>query len=233
VQLTLISHALCPYVQRAAIVLAEKGVAFGRRDVDLAAKPAWFKAISPLAKTPVLLAGDVPIFESAVICEYLDETWAPRLHSHDALVRARERAWMEFGSVVLNAIGAFYNAADAPSLRARRDDLVARFAQLEAVLPERGPWFAGERFSLVDAAFAPVLRYFEVFEQLGEESFFAATPRLRRWRLALSRRASVQQAVSADYPFLLERFLRERGSELSRRIARHKAQCTASPASVK
>jgi glutathione S-transferase len=33
--LTLISHALCPYVQRAAIVLMEKGNAFERADVDL------------------------------------------------------------------------------------------------------------------------------------------------------------------------------------------------------
>jgi glutathione S-transferase len=47
-KLTLISHTLCPYVQRAAIVLAEKGVAFERRDVDLANKPDWFKAVSPL-----------------------------------------------------------------------------------------------------------------------------------------------------------------------------------------
>lgn len=31
--LTLVSHVLCPYVQRAAIVLAEKGTVFTRRDV--------------------------------------------------------------------------------------------------------------------------------------------------------------------------------------------------------
>ena len=37
--LTLISHPLCPFVQRAAIVLLEKGVSFDRIDVDLAAKP--------------------------------------------------------------------------------------------------------------------------------------------------------------------------------------------------
>jgi len=54
--LVLISHPLCPYVQRAAIVLAEKGVPFERRDVDLADKPEWFLRISPLGKTPVLLA---------------------------------------------------------------------------------------------------------------------------------------------------------------------------------
>ncbi len=56
--LTLVSHALCPYVQRAAIVLAEKGATFERRTVDLANKPDWFLRISPLGKTPVLLVGN-------------------------------------------------------------------------------------------------------------------------------------------------------------------------------
>ncbi|CAG0946116.1 hypothetical protein GPROT2_03572 [Gammaproteobacteria bacterium] len=47
-RLVLVSHALCPYVQRAAIVLAEKGLPSERRDIDLANKPGWFLAISPL-----------------------------------------------------------------------------------------------------------------------------------------------------------------------------------------
>ena len=50
--LHLMSHALCPYVQRAAISLTEKGVAFERTTVDLANKPEWFLGISPLGKTP-------------------------------------------------------------------------------------------------------------------------------------------------------------------------------------
>src|SRR4051812_5197531 len=52
--LTLISHHLCPYVQRAAIALAEKEVPFERVWIDLAAKPDWFTKISPLGKVPVL-----------------------------------------------------------------------------------------------------------------------------------------------------------------------------------
>ena len=39
---TLVSHVLCPYVQRVAIVLAEKGIPFERIDIDLSNKPAWF-----------------------------------------------------------------------------------------------------------------------------------------------------------------------------------------------
>ena len=217
-QLTLVSYKLCPYVQRAAIVLHEKGIPFERRWVDLADKPAWFRAISPLGKTPVLIADGEPIFESAVICEYLDDVFAPRLHPEDALQRARHRAWIEFGSAMLNTVGAFYGAPDAHSLEARRNELRARFAQLEAVLDARGPYFAGATFSLVDAAFAPVFRYFEVFGALGIDGFFDGLPKVRAWRDALAQRESVRVAVTQNYAQLLTEFLRARGSEVSRQI---------------
>jgi glutathione S-transferase len=214
----LVSHALCPYVQRAAIVLAEKGVAFTRRDVDLSLKPAWFTALSPLGKTPVLLAGGQALFESAVICEYLEDTRGPRLHPADALLRARHRAWMEFGSAMLNTIAGFYNAVDDAALRARRDELVGRLAQLEPQLAAGGPYFAGVCFSIVDAVFAPVFRYFDAFEQAGLESFMGGLPRVQAWRAALAARPSVRQAVAPAYPQALLQFLRARGSALSHRM---------------
>ena len=215
--LTLVSHALCPYVQRAAIVLAEKGVPFERRDVDLAHKPAWFLEISPLGKTPVLLVGDEPVFESAVICEYLDETVSPPLHPADPLQRARERGWMEFGSAVLNSIAGFYNAPDEATLQAKAAELRARFVQLEAVLGS-GPFFRGASFSLVDAVFGPVFRYFDTFELIADFFFFDGLPRLALWRQALAQRASVRDAVRPDYPERLLAFLRQRPSALAARI---------------
>src|SRR6266581_334442 len=102
--LTLASHKLCPYVQRAVIGLTEKGVPFERIDIDLSNKPEWFRRVSPLGKTPVLLVGDTAIFESAVILEYLEDTQRPALHPADALARAEHRAWIEFGSAILNDI---------------------------------------------------------------------------------------------------------------------------------
>lgn len=228
---TLVSHHLCPYVQRAAIVLAEKGWPFTRRDVDLAAKPGWFLALSPLGKTPVLLADGTALFESAPICEYLDETLAPQLHPQGALLRARHRAWMEFGSSVLNTIGAFYTAPDDAALAHQRAELQGRFAQLERELDPQGPYFAGVQFCLVDAVFGPVFRYFDVFEQLGEPPLFDALPRARSWRAALAARPSVRSAVAPDYAERLTRFLLARGSALSRRIA--KRVQAGEPASVK
>lgn len=215
--LTLVSHRLCPYVQRAAIVLNEKGLPFERRDIDLARKPAWFLAVSPLGKTPVLLVGEVALFESAVICEYLDETAPPRLHPASPLQRAQHRAWMEFGSALLNRIGSFYNAPDEPALRARAAEIRAQFEQLERTLGA-GPYFAGESFSLVDAVFGPVFRYFEVFDTIGEFGFWAGLPRLQAWRQQLAQRPSVAQAVGADYSERLREFLRERRSALSQRL---------------
>jgi len=213
--LVLVSHALCPYVQRAAIVLHEKGIPFERRDVDLSDKPEWFLQISPLGKTPVLLAGGEAIFESAVICEYLDETRPPRLHPEDALARARERAWMEFGSAVLSGIAVLYSAADDAALDKAYAALRGRFERLEAVLGE-GPWFAGRRFGLVDAVFGPVFRYFDV---IPPEMLFDGLPRVQRWREALAGRPSVREAVPTGYAQRLLGFLLERGSALSRRLS--------------
>lgn len=214
-RLQLISHALCPYVQRAAIVLAEKGMPFERIDVDLSAKPAWFLALSPLGKTPVLSVDGEPLFESAVICDYLDETLPPRLHPEDPLARARERAWVEFGSAVLNGIATLYNAADERALTAARAALRVRFEQIEAVLSAAGPWFAGERFGLVDAAFGPVFRYFEV---IPEDGLFDGLGRVNAWRGALAMRASVRGAVDAGYGERLRAFLVARGTALSVRV---------------
>ncbi len=220
-QLTLVSHALCPYVQRAAIALAEKGVPFERITIDLSNKPAWFKALSPLGKVPLLaLPGGAVLFESAAICEYLEDTEPQPLHPLDPVQRARHRAWMEFGSNVLNLIAGFYNAVDAAALQAKSDQLHERFATLERELESRsGPWFAGADFSLVDAVFAPVFRYFDSFEAIVEFGFFDALPRVGEWREALARRPSVRDAVVPDYPQRLALFLRARGSELARRMA--------------
>src|SRR3982074_1226196 len=149
VPLKLISHKLCPYGQRAVIALTEKGVAFERIDIDLANKPDWFLAISPLGKTPVLLVGDVPIFESAVILEYLEESEPKPLHPADALTRAEHRGWIEFGSTVLNDIAGFYTAPDEARFKAKIAQLEQRFARLEARVAAT-PWFDGENLSLVD-----------------------------------------------------------------------------------
>jgi glutathione S-transferase len=214
VSLKLISHKLCPYVQRAVIALTEKGVAFERVDIDLANKPDWFLEISPLGKTPVLVVGDTAIFESAVILEYLEETQATPLHPADPLRRAEHRGWIEFGSSVLNDIAGLYSAPDEAAFKAKATQLAQPLARIETRLAAV-PWFDGENFSLVDAVFAPVFRYFDVFDAITDFGILDGKPKLARWRNSLAARPSVRTAVGADYPALLRDFLARRNSWIS------------------
>ncbi|KAA3449095.1 glutathione S-transferase family protein [Mesorhizobium sp. SARCC-RB16n] len=221
--LILVSHPLCPYVQRAAISLAEKGVPFERIDIDLADKPDWFKAISPLGKVPLLrvqqTGDETIIFESAVILEFLEETQANPLHPADPYARARHRAWIEYGSAILNAIGRLYSASSEAGLLAESSALSAMFDRVEVELPgdapRSGPWFAGNRLSLVDAVYGPVFRYLDAFDRIGDFGILDGKPLVQAWRKALSDRPSIRQAVAPDYPQRLQAFLRAKGSFLS------------------
>ena len=221
-KLTLVSHALCPYVQRAAIALHEKGVAFNRIDVDLDNKPDWFKAISPLGKVPLLMVGESVIFESAVIVEYLEETQPNPLHPSDPLHRAEHRAWMEFGSAILADIWGFYTAADEAALQAKARALTDKFARLELRLGD-GPYFDGARFSLVDAVFAPVFRYFDLFDQIGDFGMLHGKPKLDAWRKALARRPSAASAVVPDFQERLRGFIATRNARLSQLLRKRAA----------
>jgi glutathione S-transferase len=219
---TLVSHHLCPYVQRAAIALAEKGVTFDRAYVDLADKPAWFTAISPLGKVPLLIVREQGgresvIFESAVILEYLEEVLPDPLHPADPLGRARARGWVEFGSAILNRIGRFYSARGESDLELEAQALAEMFGRVEAELGT-GPWFAGQDFTLVDAVFGPVFRYFDVIDRIGDFGILDGKPKLARWRLALAGRPSVQRAVTSDYPDRLKAFFRAKDSALAGRM---------------
>jgi glutathione S-transferase len=207
-KLTLISSPTCPYVQRAVIALKEKRVAFEVIYIDLANKPDWFLDISPLGKVPVLRSerdGEPPavIFESAVILEYLEETVAgEKLHPADPLQRAQHRGWIEFGSSVLGDLHRFSSAKDGEVLATARGVLRDKFKRLESTI--NAPFFAGQHFSLVDTAFAPVFRQIDALDSVARTGLLDGFPGLERWSRALAARDSVRTAVPEDYA---ERYL--------------------------
>jgi len=211
--LRLISHHLCPYVQRAVIVLSEKNIPHERTYIDLANKPEWFRRLSPLGRVPVLQAGTSVVFESQVIVEYLDEVTDGSLHPTDPLEKARHRSWIEFGSGVLNGISAFYNASDTRRFQETRAVLRAKFERIEHEIT--GPFFAGEVFHLVDGAWGPIFRYFDVFDQIEDFGVLSGLDKVQRWRAALEQRPSVVNAPPDGYPERLGTFLKKRESCIS------------------
>lgn len=215
--LKLISHNLCPYVQRAVIVLHEKKISHEREYIDLSNKPSWFHDISPLGKVPLLQAGKEVLFESAIICEYLDEITPGSLHPAEPLKKARHRAWIEFGSNILNEIAGFYSAKDRATFEVKQQTLINKFKTLEQQLQE-GSFFEGDRFSLVDAVYGPIFRYFSVFKQYKDFCFFTDTPKISSWQDTLLSRESIATAVLPSYPQLLHEFLLKKKSYLSQLI---------------
>ena len=213
-KLELISNPLCPYVHRTAILLHEKGLAFERRNIDLKNKPDWFLAISPRSKVPVLVVDGAPLFESAAINEFLDETQGPRLLSEDPLERARQRAWIEIASDLFTGQ---YKLFTAPSLQEvdaaakALEPLLARFdeALASGFIDEHG-------FSLVHAAAAPSFHRFVLVEEQRGARFLAAWPRLEAWARRIAARPSVAGSVSDDFADRWLQTLAERGSHIAR-----------------
>jgi len=226
----LISHTLCPYVQRSIITLQEKRLAYTRTDIDLNNKPDWFKQASPLGKVPVLLVSEneallvndnEALFESAIICEYLDEVTPGSLHPKDSFEKAFHRAWIEFGSSILGKVASLYNAKDAADFYALHSEIQDKFRTIESKLIGE-PYFAGQEFHLIDAVYGPIFRYFDVFDTFISLHTFDELPNCQQWRNALKHRPSVQNAVVKDYPRLLLEFLTNRDSYLAQVIKRAK-----------
>jgi len=211
----LITHRLCPYVQRSVIVLQEKGITYRRTNIDLANKPEWFTQVSPMGKVPVLLIDkNRSLFESSVICEYLNEITPGSLHPEDALEKAYHRAWIEFGSGILNSIAALYNAKDKSTFANMCSEIKNKFQIVEKEMSGT-PFFSGDKFHLIDAVYGPIFRYFEVFDHITALHIFDNLSKTQAWHMALQQRSSVQLAVTPEYPELLLQFIKKRNSYLS------------------
>ena len=89
---------------------------------------------------------------------------------------------------MLNDIAGFYAAKDEATFKAKIAQLEQRFARLEQRLVA-APWFDGEKFSLVDAVFGPVFRYFDTFDEIGDFGILSGKPKLARWRKSAGRAA--------------------------------------------
>jgi glutathione S-transferase len=217
----LISHSLCPYVQRSVIQLREKGVAFEFRPVDLKNKPDWFLALSPRAKVPVLVVpngvgGTTALFESNVINEYLDETHPPRLLPDDALERARHRGFLEVANDLFSSMANVVYGKTEDQWRDGRDAAARVLARVESEL--RGDFFGGDRFGLVDIAFAPALHRFALLAKKTGVAFLQGLPRIEAWADRIVARPTVQGSVVADFPERFDVALRDKGAWLATRL---------------
>jgi glutathione S-transferase len=219
----LASFKTCPWVQRAAIVLREKGIDFEFRHIDRDNRPDWFLAISPHKKVPVLsVDGKVSLFESNAINEYLDETIEPRLHPEDPVQRAINRAWTDYLPTFSEMVTGQAYADDEAEYKADIAKIPQAFEKLEGALKAQsaqGPFFNGEKYSLVDAAYAPFLQRYYYLDRIKPLGVIEKFPRVKAWAEALLKRPSTHSFPEAEFEALYRVNVKNRKKYLSQFIA--------------
>ncbi len=211
-QLELISTKRCPFVQRSIITLQHKGIEHRMTFVDLDDPPDWFRQISPFGKVPVLrVDDDTVIFESAVINEYLDDITPGQLHPADPLQRALNRSWIEFGGGCLSLTFQLMVAPDRESYDGIVAELEANLARIEAALGD-GPYFNGDKFALIDAAYAPLFIRLDTFADLFGLAIAANLPKIQAWQQTLLALPEVQTARVPELPDLFRQLVTSRNA---------------------
>lgn len=206
-KLELVSFKVCPFVQRSVIALNAKGIVYTLTHINPHEPPDWFKAISPLGKVPVLLVDGTPLFESAVILEYVDEVYPPALHPADPLEKARHRAWIEFCSELLGRQFRMLTAKDAAGFDEARESLQQGLQRLDTVLAADSPYFAGATFHLVDCVYAPLFMRLALLKQHYALEL-SLSARMQAWSDALLALEAVKTSVVDDFETVFANFLK-------------------------
>jgi glutathione S-transferase len=165
-QLVIGDKQLSSWSMRAWLLLRQLEVEFEEISLQLDT-PGFAAAIarySPAARVPVLVDGELHVWDSLAICEYVDEQIGGRVWPAAPAARARARsvsAEMHAGFAALRSQWSFAAASVGRTAPLDASGL-ADLARIESIWCEcrteyaqHGPWLFG-RFSAADAMYAPV-----------------------------------------------------------------------------
>lgn len=197
-------HPLSPYAQKVKISLWEKGVPFEARlpeGIGTGATAGGFAKANPRGEVPALIHGDVEIFDSTIILEYIEYVWPePAMLPKSAAERARVRMIEDVMDTQFEAITwglgelNFFRRAEGTLKEAMeakaRQQAEAFFGVLEGYLGQR-EWFNGDRFGWGDLSVVPYLN-----GAAGFDIKPAAGSRLAAWHARANARESVARAQS-------------------------------------
>jgi RNA polymerase-associated protein len=141
---------------RVRLVLAAKGVGYDRLVVGPGKPPEDLVDLNPHGNTPTLVDRDLVLYDTAVVCEYVDERYPhPPLMPIDPLSRARLRLAMVRIEVEWLPLIATIHVGGRPADTARKH----LREQLLTALPlfKSARFFLNPEMSLADCLVAPVI----------------------------------------------------------------------------
>ena len=215
-ELEITSHPLCPFSQRSIILLLQKGL---RRDADFKVStinyadfgnfPEWFLQRSPTAAMPVLTVNETEnILKDNAINEFLDEITSGSLFSVDALRRAEERMWTEKAGDLLNALRDVYTGKTHGEVETAVRKVFELLAPVEEKVTENQRYSRGDRFTMVDAAFAPFFMLFRHFDRLKNAPDWEKLPKTKFWAESLLNEKTVIDSACKNYSQEFDNFFK-------------------------
>jgi glutathione S-transferase/RNA polymerase-associated protein len=168
--LRLYDHPFSPYAQKVKIALREKGLPFEPplpQGVGAGGATGEFVEANPRAEVPALIDGDIKIFDSTIILEYIEDKWpTPPLLPASPGERARVRMLEEVMDTHyepinwgLGEIRAFRRATGALAATIEAgaaEQIQGYFNWLEKQLGDR-EWFNGDTFGWGDLSVVPYI----------------------------------------------------------------------------
>jgi glutathione S-transferase len=213
-KIKLVSSRFSPYVHRVEMVLIEKNIPYEKQEVDLSDRPEWFFKDAPLGKVPLLYVGDKTLFESIVICEYLEEAFLQNpLHPKDSYQKAWHRSWMEFSNGILAGTFGMIFAQNQEHFDIKKAEVVLRLAALEKHL-NAAPYFDGEKFSLVDVCMASAFKPLTFIDAKFTLEIFDLYKNVATYVENVVARGSLYKSLPSDYQEFFKSFLERKKSHL-------------------
>ena len=211
--LELVLFDFCPYAQRGVISLLQNDIPHKLTYLDPDNLPDWFSEVSPFGNVPILrVDGKTSIFESSVINELIALISTNKMLPADPVERSLCRSWTEFGSTLLSKLTGMLAVKDEEEFIEKRADFHDSLKRLEEVLEGRGPFFAGDQFSLIDSTYAPLFMRMKHLNQrvpLYQEKDF---PNIQAWADKLLSLDSVKNSTPEDFATIYNRFIQRRGA---------------------
>lgn len=161
----LYDNAASPYAQKVRVTLYEKGVDFELREIRFESQREELLRVSPRGEVPALLDGEEAVYDSTIICEYLEERFpVPPLLPTDPAGRARARALERIADTQIDPVLIVLATTKLvrPSVGRRHPEAIGRaaealegyYAKLDGWLADGREWLLGG-FSRADVAMAP------------------------------------------------------------------------------
>ncbi|XP_039590435.1 glutathione S-transferase omega-2 [Polypterus senegalus] len=198
----LYSMRFCPYAQRARLILVAKGIKHETININLKNKPDWFFEKSPFGSVPVIECpnGKV-IYESAIICEYLDEAFPEKtLMPSDPYEKAKQKMLLEHYS---KTVPYFYSIAAA--LRNKEDaskqeeEFKKKLTYLDGILEkQKTQFFGGDSVSMIDYMIWP---WFERIQGFQLQHCLQHTSNLSSWVSRMKEDAAVKATMTCPDTF--------------------------------